>query len=150
MIRTGRHGWIRERHLGDRSGNAGQRVLAQLGAGDILLVDWIPNVDQQRAAIARRIGGVSWEFLAQVSRYPDLVPAPVREELASRIGRAWEIAAAETLERIAASGPVPKAASRGGPFPPAPSSFEELLERSSLGKEERSYWTRLAESSADA
>ncbi len=95
-------------------------------------------------AIARRIGDVSWEFLVQVSRYPSLVPAPVRQELADRIGRRWSVGPEECLDRIEASGLVPRAASRRQPFPPEPASFEDLLARSSLGRKQRSYWAGLA------
>ncbi len=98
------------------------------------------------AAIARRIGDVSWEFLVQVSRYPALVPPAVREELADRIGRLWSVRPEECLDRIEASGPVPRAASRRQSFPPEPASFGDLLERSSLSKKQRSHWSDVASS----
>lgn len=99
---------------------------------------------QDPTAIARRIGDVSWEFLVQVSRYPALVPARVREELASRIARLWRLSAAEILSAIETSGPVPSAASRKRPFPPPPATFEELLARSSLSASQRSLWSDVA------
>ncbi len=91
-----------------------------------------------------KIGDVSWEFLALVSRYPAVVPPAVREELASRVARAWSLSPEVCLERIAASRPAPRAASRERPYPPAPSTFEELLARSSLGRKERAYWQEVA------
>lgn len=97
-------------------------------------------------AIVRRIGDVSWEFLVMVSRFPELVPLRVREELAQRIARSWDIAPEACLRRLDASGPVPLAASRRDPYPPAPSSFDELLGRSSLSETDQAYWTSLAAS----
>jgi len=99
---------------------------------------------QDPETIARRIGDVSWELLAQVSRYPALVPRPVREELASRIERHWPIPAAESLRAIETSAPMPRAASRRHPYPPPPSTFEELLGRSSLTARQRSLWAEVA------
>lgn len=99
---------------------------------------------QDPETIARRIGDVTWEFLAQVSRHPPLVPPSVREELAARIARHWPIPAAESLRAIEVSGPVPRAASRRHPFPPPPSTFEELLARSSLTASQRGLWSGLA------
>lgn len=93
----------------------------------------------------RRIGDVSWEFLALVSRYPAVVPPVVREELASRVARAWDLRPEACLERIEASSPALRAASRKRPYPPPPSTFEELLARSSLGGKARSYWREVAE-----
>jgi len=99
---------------------------------------------QDPETIARRIGDVSWELLAQVSRYPALVPRPVREELASRIARHWPIPAAESLRAIETSEPMPRAASRRHPYPPPPSTFEELLGSSSLTARQRSLWAEVA------
>ena len=101
---------------------------------------------QDPETIARRISDISWEFLAQVSRHPALVPRRVREELASRIARHWSIPAAESLRAMASSGPVPRAASRRRPYPPPPSTFEELLASSSLTAAQRSLWAGLAAS----
>ena len=92
--------------------------------------------------IARRIGRVSWEFLVMVSRHPPLVPKSVASELVSRVAAAWKIPLEECRARFEASGPVPRAASRKQPYLPGPATFAELLERSSLGEEDRSYWLR--------
>lgn len=97
-------------------------------------------------AILGKIENVSWEFLAMVSRYPAVVPEKVCEELASRIAAGWNIAREECLGQIKTSGLVPTAASRDTPFPEQPTSFEELLKRSALKKEQHSYWTGLADS----
>lgn len=102
------------------------------------------RTEQDPETIARRIGDVSWELLAQVSRYPALVPRPVREELASRIARHWPIPAAESLRAIETSEPVPRAASRKHPYPPPPATFEELLGRSSLTASQRALWADFA------
>lgn len=92
--------------------------------------------------IVRRVGGVSWEFLVMVSRYPALVPAAAANQLVKRISKALGIPAQECLARLKSSGLAPTAASRSLPYPPEPTSFADLLERGALGEKELAYWRR--------
>lgn len=94
--------------------------------------------------ITERIDQVSWEFLVQVGRFPSLVHAVVRQELAARIHRAWNVPVEQCLRWIETSPPVTKVASRDTPYPLDPTTFDELLERSGLDSRERSYWLGLA------
>lgn len=94
--------------------------------------------------VARSLANASTEYVAMVSRYPQLVPQGVKQELARQIEERWGIASGESLDLLGGPPRFVKAASRSEPFGPEPRNFGELLERSALTNSQKQAWLRYA------
>jgi hypothetical protein len=84
-------------------------------------------------------------FLVLVSRYPTLLPQPVRREITRRAtphlpGRSDDLELFLTRDPVEA-----KAASRDMPYAERPHSFQDLLTRSGMDAKDQAYWRQLAE-----
>ena len=85
------------------------------------------------------------EFLIQISRYPEKVPAAVIDDLLGQVESRWGVSALE-LSRILKSSTMPKkAASRGRAYSPPPKNFGEILQTSQLSPQQLKYWTGIIE-----
>lgn len=104
-------------------------------------------------AMASRLD-VSVDFLREVSKHWDLLPFPVRRELAHRVEHQFHVSAslamfalgeAQTSGRDAPA-PLARAASRAGGkvFERRAVTFEELVNRSSMDENRRRFWLSLA------
>jgi hypothetical protein len=93
--------------------------------------------------IAKRLTNVSTEYLILVSRHPSIVPTPVKKTLAKDIEHIWGIPCNDTFQYLIVERNSVRAASRSRPFEREPETFEELLDRSALTKEQRLFWLRL-------
>ena len=94
---------------------------------------------------ARLEPNVSIELLLAAGDYPKLFPSQVREELARRAERVFGIPTAHSLGAFDYQ-PARhlRAASRGGVYGAAPTTFRELLRRCSLTPEQQMYWISLS------
>jgi hypothetical protein len=96
---------------------------------------------RQRAEIVSLLPNVTLEFLALVSRYPQVIPHPVKATLADSVEKCFGIPIEESLECLsAASLPMKRAASRRTPVDRAPETFEEVLDRAAFDKTLRAFW----------
>lgn len=93
--------------------------------------------------IAASLKNVTTEYLALISRYPNIVPALVKKTLAVNIEQVWGIPLNDSIHYLSVEPSVVRAASRSRPFSPEPRTFEELLDRSELSQEQRLYWVHL-------
>ncbi len=93
--------------------------------------------------IVKKLENVTTEYLVLVSRHPHVVPEKAKELIATEIERAWGIPAADSIQYLVSPLHVVRAASRSRPFEKEPNSFEELLVRAALSKEQVSYWLEI-------
>lgn len=84
-------------------------------------------------------------FLSAVSRYPKVVPAPWRAELARRAAHALRVEPRAVLESLAQPFQYELAASRDTPYSAETvESFEDILARAGMSAEVEQYWRTLA------
>jgi hypothetical protein len=93
--------------------------------------------------IVQRLGNVTTEYLILVSRHPQVVPQKAKECIAEKVERVWGISAQDSFHYFAERSHAVRAASRSRPFEQEPRTFEELLSRSALTKEQMLYWLQL-------
>jgi hypothetical protein len=93
--------------------------------------------------IAASLTNVTTEYLILISRHPNIVPAVVKKTLATNIEQVWGIAPSDSIQYLDKAPNVVRAASRSRPFTREPQTFEELLDRSELNQEQRSFWVHL-------
>jgi hypothetical protein len=93
--------------------------------------------------IAARLKNVTTEYLILISRHPNIVPTVVKKTLATNIEQVWGIDLNDSIQYLDIKPNVVRAASRSRPFAPEPQTFEELLDRSELNQEQRSFWVHL-------
>jgi hypothetical protein len=96
------------------------------------------------SGLAQSLTDATTEYVAMVSRYPNLVPEGVKRELARQVEERWGIDCRESLGLLAVQPRLVKAAARSVPFEPEPRDFEELLERSALTASQKQAWLRYA------
>ena len=94
-------------------------------------------------AIVKSLENVTTEYLILVSRHPQVVPQRAKECIAEKVERVWGISAQESFHYLANRSHAIRAASRSRPFEQEPRTFEELLSRSALTKEQMLYWLQL-------
>jgi len=94
-------------------------------------------------SIAASLNNVTTEYLALISRHPNIVPAAVKKTLATNIEQVWGIPLNDSIQCLSVEPRLVRAASRSRPFSPEPQTFEELLDRSELSQEQRSFWVHL-------
>ena len=84
-------------------------------------------------------------FLSAVSRYPKVVPATWREELARRAARTLRVESGVVLESLAQPFQYELAASRDAPYSTETvGSYEDILARAGMRAEVEQYWRDLA------
>jgi hypothetical protein len=83
---------------------------------------------------------VTTEYLALISRHPNVVPMRVKTQIAQDVERAWRIPVQESLDCLVGQPSERRAASRSRPFEKEPSTFEEILDRSAFTPEQKAYW----------
>lgn len=84
-------------------------------------------------------------FLSAVSRYPQVVPATWREELARRAVQALHVEQSAVLESLAQPFQYALAASRDTPYSTETvASYEDILARAGMRAEVEQYWRGLA------
>jgi hypothetical protein len=93
--------------------------------------------------IAAMLKNVTIEYLVLISRHPNIVPTAVKKTLAANIEQVWGIALNDSIQCLDIKPNVVRAASRSRPFAPEPQTFEELLDRSELNQEQKSFWVHL-------
>jgi hypothetical protein len=93
--------------------------------------------------IVRRLENVTVEYLILVSRHPQIVPQRAKEFIAKQIEDVWGISSGDSFHFLTVNPRAVRAASRSSPFGPEPRTFEELLKRSDLSKEQMSFWLNL-------
>jgi hypothetical protein len=93
--------------------------------------------------IVRRLENMTSEYLILVSRHPQVVPERAKEFIAKQIEDVWGISFGDSFHFLTANPHAVRAASRSSPFGPEPRTFEELLKRSDLSKEQMSFWLNL-------
>jgi hypothetical protein len=94
-------------------------------------------------AIVKSLENVTTEYLILVSRHPQVVPQRAKECIAEKVERVWGISSQDSFHYLAERSHAIRAASRSRPFEQAPRTFEELLSRSALTKEQMLYWLQL-------
>jgi len=94
-------------------------------------------------AIVKSLENVTTEYLILVSRHPQVVPQRAKECIAEKVERVWGISAQDSFHYLAERSHAIRAASRSRPFEQEPRTFEELLSRSALTKEQMLYWLQL-------
>ena len=90
--------------------------------------------------VARLFENVTTEFLVLVSRHPDLVPAKGKIKLAQDAERVCGIPVDDSRQFLEMQPALVRAASRSQPFEKEPQTFEELLDRAALSREQRFFW----------
>lgn len=93
--------------------------------------------------IVQSLGDVTTEYLILVSRHPQVVPQRAKECIAEKVEKVWGISAVDSFHYLAERSHAVRAASRSRPFQQEPRTFEELLSRSALTKEQMLYWLQL-------
>jgi hypothetical protein len=101
---------------------------------------------QKLPDLVRGLSNVTTEYLVLVSRHPSLVPLSVKARLAQEVERTWGVPVNESFSYLAHEPELRRAASRTRPFEREPETFEELLDRANLSKEQKAIWLRLASS----
>jgi hypothetical protein len=96
--------------------------------------------------LAKALPNVNVEYLVLVSRHPDIVPIGVCKALAAFVEDRWRVPADESLQCLSSRRLAVRAASRSRPFGKEPSTFDELLNRSALTSEQKTFWLRCATS----
>jgi hypothetical protein len=96
--------------------------------------------------LAGALQNVTTEYLALISRYPNIVPFGVRAKLAEDVQSAWGIPVTDSFNFLSDQPNVVRAASRLRPFDKEPETFEELLNRSALTREQKVFWLEYASS----
>lgn len=96
--------------------------------------------------LAGALENVTTEYLALISRYPNIVPFGVRAKVAEEVQRAWGIPVKDSFDFLSDQPNVVRAASRSRPFDKEPETFEELLNRSALTREQKTFWLQYASS----
>lgn len=95
--------------------------------------------------IAERLGdGYTAELLLLTQRYPQLYPAPVRSEFASRTEQQFGIPSEQVLLSFEYQPELRVAASRSKAYGASPSTWEDLLQRAGLTPERQRSWADLA------
>ncbi len=94
-------------------------------------------------SIAASLNNMTTEYLVLISRHPNIVPAAVKKTLATNIEQVWGIPLNDSIQCLSVEPRLVRAASRSRPFSPEPQTFEELLDRSELSQEQRSFWVHL-------
>lgn len=116
-------------------------------SAELPFIDFVEEVTElDSEEIARRLGpNVTVELLLTTGRHPDLFPRQVREELARRAERVFDIPTAKSLASFDYQ-PARhlRAASRGRAYGAAPTSFRELLRQCNLTPEQQMYWISIA------
>jgi hypothetical protein len=116
-------------------------------AGDDTWIAFLRRrVRQSLPKVASALPNVTVEYLVLVSRHPDSVPSGVCKALAQFVENQWQVPADESLQCLSNQRLVIRAASRSRPFGKEPSSFDELLERSALTSEQKTFWLQYAAS----
>ena len=90
--------------------------------------------------IASQFENVTTEYLILVCRHPGLVPAQGKIKLAQDAQRVWSVPVHDSLRFLDTQPTVVRAASRSQPFEKEPQTFEELLDRAALTREQRHFW----------
>jgi hypothetical protein len=101
---------------------------------------------QKLPDLVRKLSNVTTEYLVLVSRHPSIVPQSVKAKLAKEVECAWGVPVDESFSYLAHEPELRRAASRRQPFAKEPETFEELLSRANLSKEQKAIWLRLASS----
>lgn len=96
--------------------------------------------------LARALPNVNVEYLVLVSRHPDIVPIAVCKALATFVEDRWRVPADESLQCLSSGRIAVRAASRSRPFGKEPSTFDELLTRSAMTSEQKTFWLTCAAS----
>lgn len=95
--------------------------------------------------IAERLGdGYTVELLLLTQRYPQLYPAPVRSEFASRTEQQFGIPSEQVLLSFEYQPELRMAASRSKAYGASPLTWEDLLQRAGLTPERQRSWADLA------
>lgn len=104
------------------------------------------RIRQTLPDLARALPNVNVEYLVLVSRHPDIVPIGVCKALATFVEDRWRVPADESLQCLSRRRVAVRAASRSRPFGKEPSTFNELLDRSALTSEQKTFWLTYAAS----
>jgi hypothetical protein len=104
------------------------------------------RIRQTLPDLARALPNVNVEYLVLVSRHPDIVPIGVCKALATFVEDRWRVPADESLQCLSRRRVAVRAASRSRPFGKEPSTFDELLDRSALTSEQKTFWLTYAAS----
>jgi hypothetical protein len=100
---------------------------------------------QRLPELAKALPNVNSEYLVLVSRHPDIVPTNVCRALATFVEERWRIPVDESLRYLQRRQIVVRAASRSRSFETEPTTFKDLLERSDLSAEQKTFWLEYAE-----
>jgi hypothetical protein len=90
--------------------------------------------------IASQFENVTTEFLVLVSRHPRLVPAKGKIKLAQDAERVCGVPVDDSRQFLEMQPALVRAASRSQPFEKEAQTFEELLDRAALSREQRAFW----------
>jgi hypothetical protein len=109
-----------------------------------LLVALRDSTQLPSSAIAEALE-VPVPFLSMVSRHPNAVPEPWRQELARRAEQRLEIGRDAILQSFSSPFQFDRAARRDTPYTADPvQHYEDILERSGMAPEARQFWQTLA------
>lgn len=101
---------------------------------------------QKLPDLVQKLNNVTTEYFVLVSRHPSIVPESVKAKLAREVECAWGVPVNESISYLAHEPELRRAASRTQPFEREPETFEELLDRANLSKEQKAIWLRVASS----
>jgi hypothetical protein len=96
------------------------------------------------ADLSATLENVTTEYLALISRHPNVVPVQVRKKIAKDVEARLAIPCEESLSYLIAQPRVLRAASRPRPHEKEPTTFDELLDRAALTEDQRRYWLQCA------
>ena len=98
------------------------------------------RTNQSVPNLTKALTNITTEYLVMISRHPNIVPQNVKVRIAKDIEETWGVPSQESIESLIEPPPMLRAASRSRPFEKEPTTFEELLDRSALSPQQKTFW----------
>jgi hypothetical protein len=133
---------------GGEPARSGPMVTGGTDEGPPPFLRWLTTSTGYSAHQVAEILQVTVEFLILVPQHIEIVPAPVRDELAKRAEAKLNLNMQQARSSLDQPYHHKKAALRDKPYPTGPLTFDSLLKRSGFKAPDRKYWKQVAQGKA--